>query len=174
MPYAYYARLKPAQRAIYRASDQVSMVALPDAAALQTHLRELEQALHSEQRTEVQRRTQALGDALLGQLGLRPVAIRVLARRPSHGWGELHGEYEPADDASAPRITLWMRTAQQQRIVAFKTYLRTLLHELGHHLDYTLLKLRDSYHTEGFFKRESSLFKQLMGHGQEADTPRAE
>jgi hypothetical protein len=34
-----------------------------------------------------------------------------------------------------------------------------------HHLDYEHLKLGDSFHTEGFYKRESSLFHQLM------DTP---
>jgi hypothetical protein len=31
-----------------------------------------------------------------------------------------------------------------------------------HHLDYDHLKLADSFHTEGFFKRESSLFYQLV------------
>jgi hypothetical protein len=46
--------------------------------------------------------------------------------------------------------------------VAFKAFLRTLLHEVGHHLDYHYLKLADSFHTEGFFKRESSLFHQLV------------
>jgi hypothetical protein len=55
-----------------------------------------------------------------------------------------------------------MRTARHRRVVAFKAFLRTLLHELGHHLDYHHLKLRDSFHTEGFFKRESSLFHQLV------------
>jgi hypothetical protein len=46
--------------------------------------------------------------------------------------------------------------------VAFRTFLRTLLHEIGHHLDYEYLKLADSFHTEGFFRRESSLFTQLV------------
>src|SRR5438874_5763185 len=55
-----------------------------------------------------------------------------------------------------------MRTAKQKRVVAFRTYLRTLLHEVGHHLDYTVLGLEESYHTEGFYKRESSLFHQLV------------
>jgi hypothetical protein len=55
-----------------------------------------------------------------------------------------------------------MRTAKQRRVVAFRTFLRTLLHEVGHHVDYTLLKLPDSFHTEGFYKRESSLFHQLV------------
>jgi hypothetical protein len=31
-----------------------------------------------------------------------------------------------------------------------------------HHLDVTLLGLDDSFHTEGFFKRESSLVRQLV------------
>src|SRR5205823_3660237 len=34
--------------------------------------------------------------------------------------------------------------------------------EVGHHLDYTVLRLSESYHTEGFYKRESSLFHQLV------------
>ena len=55
-----------------------------------------------------------------------------------------------------------MRTAQQKKVVAFRTFLRTFLHELCHHLDYELLELDDSFHTQGFFKRESSLFKQLV------------
>ena len=50
-----------------------------------------------------------------------------------------------------------MRTAQRLQVVAFKTFLRTLLHELCHHLDYEHLKLARSFHTEGFYKRESSL-----------------
>ena len=82
--------------------------------------------------------------------------------RPHARWGELHGLYTP-DDSEPPRIDLWMRTAQHRRIVAFRTFVRTLLHELGHHLDYEYLKLSDSLHTEGFFKRESSLFRQLIG-----------
>jgi hypothetical protein len=55
-----------------------------------------------------------------------------------------------------------MRTARLSRVVAFRTFLRTLLHEIGHHLDYTHLKLAESFHTEGFFRRESSLFRQLV------------
>jgi hypothetical protein len=31
-----------------------------------------------------------------------------------------------------------------------------------HHLDYTYLEMPESFHTEGFFKRESSLFHQLV------------
>jgi hypothetical protein len=96
--------------------------------------------------------------------------IKVLAVRPSASWGELHGLYEPAHGRTSAIITLWMRTAKHRRVVAFKSFLRTLLHELCHHLDYELYKLSDSFHTEGFYKRESSLFHQLVtGQGPHAD-----
>jgi uncharacterized damage-inducible protein DinB len=58
-----------------------------------------------------------------------------------------------------------MRTARQKRVVAFRTFLRTLLHEIGHHLDYTRLRLADSFHTQGFYQRESHLFHQLVTDG---------
>ena len=45
-------------------------------------------------------------------------------------------------------------------------FLRTLLHEICHHLDYHLYRLPDSFHTEGFYKRESSLFHQLVPDGE--------
>ncbi len=50
---------------------------------------------------------------------------------------------------------------EARQVVAFRTFLRTLLHELCHHLDYTYLHLRDSLHTQGFYQRESSLFAAL-------------
>ena len=94
-------------------------------------------------------------------LEVSPVEVKVLAVRPSLRYGELHGLYTH-DPKHPPRIQVWMRTAHHRRVVAFRTFLRTLLHEVGHHLDYTHLKLADSFHTEGFFKRESSLFYQLV------------
>jgi hypothetical protein len=47
-------------------------------------------------------------------------------------------------------------------VVAFRTFLRTLLHEVVHHLDYQMLRLADSYHTQGFYKRAESLYRQLV------------
>ncbi len=103
---------------------------------------------------------------MLEVLEVRPLRIKVLSRRPSTSTSELHGLYEPAETRTPAVITLWMRTAHHRRVVAFRTFLRTLLHELCHHLDYELLELEDSFHTEGFFKRESSLFKQLVGRAE--------
>ena len=69
----------------------------------------------------------------------------------------MHGRVED----ETPVITAWMRTGSNAKIVKFRTFLRTLLHELVHHLDYDLYALADSFHTEGFFKRESVLMRAL-------------
>jgi len=104
---------------------------------------------------------QQLADGITGQLAIPAVEIDVLTVRPHDGRGELHGLYEPADRGRA-RISVWMRTAKQQRVVAFRSFLRTLLHELCHHIDYEYLKLAESFHTEGFYRRESGLFRQIV------------
>ena len=95
--------------------------------------------------------------------GVERAAIKVLAKRPSKDWGELHGLYE-REEGVTDQITVWMRTAERKQVVAFKTFLRTIIHEFMHHLDYVLLELEDSFHTEGFFKRESSIVRQLMNN----------
>jgi hypothetical protein len=110
---------------------------------------------------------QELVSGLTAGLKVPPVQVEVLATRPSRGWGELHGLYNPRRARRVARITVWMRTAQRQQVVAFRSFLRTLLHEICHHLDYELLRLGDSFHTEGFYKRESSLFHQLVANQQE-------
>ena len=163
MRFPYYAKLKARQQAVYRQSDAVGELLLPGAAGLRPLVADLEHALAVGERMAVERAAKALGSAMLVKLATPPVRIKVLAARPSDDWGELHGLYEPAQGRTLARITLWMRTAHHKKVVAFRTFLRTLLHELGHHLDYELLRLADSFHTAGFFKRESSLFKQLVG-----------
>jgi len=121
----------------------------------------VEGALLAEDRAATQAASERVIGGLMEVLGAPPVRVEVLAARPHATWGELHGLYT-AERGRRPKIQLWMRTAKQKRVVAFRTYLRTLLHEVGHHLDYTILRLNESYHTEGFYKRESSLFHQLV------------
>lgn len=175
MPFAYYDRLSARDRAIYRASDSTSSLALPLANQLHPLVEDLRLALEREDRREVEVAASGLALALARHLGLSPVSLQVLAVRPSARWGELHGLYT-RDEGRRPRIQLWMRTVRHRRVVAFRTFLRTLLHEMGHHIDYELLQLQDSFHTEGFFKRESSLFRQLVpetagGRGQDSEEP---
>lgn len=166
MAFAYYARLSPRQQAVYRKSDAVTEVPLPHAALLHDIVGVLRAALDQDRREAVEAAAQALVAGLCEMLRVPPVAVRVRAVRPSSHWGELHGLYTARRAAASARtaatIEVWMRTAHHRRVVAFRTFLRTLLHEVGHHLDYHLLRLPDSLHTEGFFKRENSLFRQLV------------
>jgi hypothetical protein len=165
MPYAYYARLSKADKAIYRQSDAIDTVDLRGAARLRHVVKRIERNLRLEDRAAVEAEVRALCGGLIADIGTRPLTVKVLTTRPSHDWGELHGLYEPAEGRRRGRITVWMRTAQNKNVVAFRTFLRTVLHELCHHLDYEALGLADSFHTQGFFKRESSLFRQLVGDG---------
>ena len=103
----------------------------------------------------------------MAQLALPPVQVRVLARRPSNSYGELHGLYEPRELEEYARgeravVTVWMRTAQKEQIVKFRTFLRTVVHEMAHHFDYELYKLPETFHTEGFYARESALMRELL------------
>ncbi len=164
MPFAYYGRLTPAQKRVYRRSDEVSAVPLREAAALRPLVEALARALAAGERGRAQASAQVLLDRLAGRLAVPPLRAEVLAVRPSRHWGELHGLYAPAERGGRARITLWMQTAQRRRVVAFRTFFRTLIHELCHHLDYELLKLPESFHTEGFYRRESSLVHQLWGN----------
>ena len=161
MPFAYYKRLSPAQKAIYRRSDSITTVSLPVARQLQPLVPPLSTALADEDPRLVQQACQNISDEILHQLQTPPVQVIILEVRPSDSYGELHGLYEPSDPPYLCRVTLWMRTAQQERVVALRTLLRTLLHELLHHLDYEHFELEETFHTAGFYKRESSLYRQI-------------
>ncbi len=160
MVFAYYRRLSPAQRKIYRRSDEIASIRLRRASALHPAVHALAEALQEENKTRTQTLCQRLADGITSSLNVPTVRVEVLTVRPHDDWGELHGLYSPAEGRRA-RVQLWMRTVQHKRVVAFKTFLRTLLHELCHHLDYELLNLPDSFHTEGFYKRLSSLSHKL-------------
>lgn len=166
MVFAYYNRLNQRQKRIYRESDKITAIAVPEAHRYRSLIVQLEAALQREHRAATEAACQALVSGISRGLKVPPVAVKVLSARPHGNWGELHGLYEPEEGRTPAKITVWMRTAQQRKVVAFKSFLRTVLHELGHHLDYTLLKLPETFHTEGFYKRESSLFHQLTKQGE--------
>src|SRR5207302_6678351 len=147
--------------AIYRRSDALKQIRLPQPSALWPQVEKLRTALAADARPAVQTAAQALCLGACGMLDVAPVRVEVLALRPRFTGGELHGLYRPAEDRRLASIQVWMRTAARGRVVAFRTFLRTLLHELVHHLDMTLLGFECSFHTQGFFQRESSIFHQL-------------
>lgn len=169
MPFAYYDRLSPARQRIYRRSDAIVELGLPPGVDAGATVARIRATLVADDRAGLQVACQQLCDALTTGYSVPPVRIVVLARRPSDDYGELHGLYEPAEGRERARVSVWMRTAAKQQLVAFKSLLRTLIHELCHHLDYELYELEETFHTEGFYKRESSLAGALFG--QEPQPP---
>jgi len=162
MPFVYYAKLSPARQRIYRQSDAIATLPLPPGVEAGAIVARIRAGLAAAEVATVQRACQALIDALCAGYRVPPIRLRVLAQRPSDDYGELHGLYDPEEGRTPARITVWMRTAAKQQVVAFKTFLRTVVHEVGHHLDYELLKLEETFHTDGFYKRESSLANALL------------
>jgi hypothetical protein len=164
MRFAYYDQLPAGSKKTYRKSDAIRRVELADARALLPLPPAIRVALEAGNRAAIERACQALVDAIDAQLGAPPVVVRVLERRPANSEGELHGLYEPDEvTGGTARITIWMRTAAREQVVKFRTFLRTLTHELCHHLDYEHYGLAETFHTEGFYARESALVRDVLG-----------
>jgi hypothetical protein len=175
---AYYYRLPLSAQRVYLASDAIDRFALTPSPAAYAMVTNLMHALEGGAPSVVQRASQSLLNEVSRLLGVRAARIEVRSVRPHNSRGELHGLFYPrtpmrpvpanvgsktaGSTAREPLIVLWMRTAQRHNVVAPRTFFRTLMHELGHHLDYSLLKLEDSYHSIGFYQRESYLVRTLM------------
>jgi hypothetical protein len=162
--FAYYDSLGAASRRTYRKSDSIARIEVPRLAELLALASAIEPALAAADRAVLERACQALVDGLNERLGTPAVRVQVFERRPSNNSGELHGLYEPDEvTGGRARISIWMRTARKEQVVKFRTFLRTLVHELCHHLDYELFELKETFHTRGFYARESALVRELLG-----------
>ena len=162
MAFAYYNKLSAARQRIYRKSDAIESLGLPSGLSLGAAIAAIAEGLRLEHRLDTQGACQRLVNALVEGYSVPAVRVKVLLRRPADDYGELHGLYEPEEDGTRACISVWMRTAQKKQVVAFKTFLRTLIHEVCHHLDYELFALEETFHTEGFYKRESTLVAALL------------
>jgi hypothetical protein len=172
---AWFHRLPPLAQRTYLKSDAIDRYQFTPGVAAFSAIAALMRALDGGASSIVERAAQALVIELCRLTGVRPVRLEIRNVRPHNARGELHGIYYPRGVARVPAsvpgalpartgeplIILWMRTAQRHDVVKPKTFLRTLFHELGHYLDYSLLRLSDSYHTMGFYKRESFLVRML-------------
>jgi hypothetical protein len=160
--FPYYARLSNKEKEVYRRSDALTELRLPSVRELRALVPPVESALLADDRKAVEVASKALVDAVLVDLNAPPVITRVLAKRPKGKEGdELHGLYV-LEEGKMPVLRVWMRTAEKKKPVALKTFIRTVMHEVVHHLDFTVYDLDPSFHCEGFFKRESHLARQLL------------
>src|SRR5262249_45466722 len=156
-----YNGLSRARLRVAEASDRVPSIPLRPPTMLIEAVAALPAILETGSATAGQTLAQRIADGICGQLRVAPLRVEGAVRRPPLRGGELQGLYTPANGPGRDRVTVWMLTAKLGKVVKYRTFLRTLLHELCHHLDYTLLHLRDSMHTTGFYQRESSLFAAL-------------
>jgi hypothetical protein len=161
---AFFYRLSSRAQRTYLTSDSIERFELIPNQATQNALAALMRVLETDNPIATTSCAGALSAEICRLLGAPPVNVEVRGVRPRNTRSELHGLFYPYDPRAhrAPYIVLWMRTAQRHDIVKPKTFVRTLMHEIGHYLDYAALRLEDSYHTQGFFKRESSLVRALF------------
>jgi len=171
MRFAYYDRLSPRKQAIYRKSDRLSEVDLPVGPELRSAVTALRDALAEERPGAVQEAIARVSHLSCTAMNVTPLEVVVKAKRPIRSDGEYHGLYE-REEGGPVTLTLWMRTARQKKVVTFKTFLRTFVHEFCHHLDFDLFGLSESFHTQGFFKRESRLYRRLLAGTEKADPGR--
>lgn len=164
MRFAYYETLSAASKRTYRKSDALVHIDVPKVPELVPLARAIQPALESGDCAATQRACQALVDALNKRLETPSIEVHVFERRPHNAEGELQGLYEPDEVTGAlARVSVWMRTARKEQVVKFRTFLRTLVHEVVHHLDYELYQLPETFHTQGFYTRESALMRELLG-----------
>ena len=76
--------------------------------------------------------------------------------------GQYYGVYRTNGKQKKKYSTsVYSRTAKNQKYIAPKTFLRTLIHEWGHHYDKHKLGLNNTYHTRGFYERVNTIYEQL-------------
>jgi hypothetical protein len=161
MRFPYYDNLSAAKKRIYRKSDAVESIPLENPQRIHPVTTKLKKSLEDNNRRDVAKHASEICRLVCEGLGIETLTVRIRSKRPSSSAEELQGLYERTEGETCV-LTVWMKTAAKGHVVAFKSFIRTVLHELCHHIDYTYFDLDDSLHTDGFFKRESLLYKQVV------------
>ena len=167
---SFYRRLSKAQKREYDRSDAMRKIPIAVAPELGRAASAVVAAIERGKPPAVTAASNALVALLCAALErsqrvrIVPPKVKVLRVRPRSAGGEYHGLYTRFEDGRS-EIRVWMFTAREKRVVKPRTYLRTLLHEVVHHLDITVFDLPSSLHTLGFHARESSLLYALERRG---------
>ncbi len=156
---AFFYRLTARAQRCYLKSDSIDRYNFVPSTSALARTEALLRTLETGSLAAINQAAQHLVDEVCRVLRIAPLRVEIRGVRQRNPRSELHGIFYPHE--RPPRMIVWMRTAQRRDIVKPKTFLRTLLHELGHYLDYAVLDLGDSFHTKGFFKRESFLVRSL-------------
>lgn len=168
----FYRRLSAAQKREYDRSDARASLPLRPSRSLGEAADGIVAALAAVSPAAVRRAAQRLVDGICADLAAQSRSrrsapsprVKVLKTRPRLARSEFHGLYTRFDGGES-EIKVWMLTAALGQVVKPRTFLRTLLHEVCHHVDMTWLDLPHSLHTLGFHARESSLLRALERAG---------
>ena len=150
-------RLDQQRRRSYLRSNAEWTVPLAITAEIVDGARRLREALAQEDEEETGRVSQRIVDQLCDGTGIPRIPVNVKGPRLVRGRVEFYGFC-----GRNGTITLYCRTARRNRMVAFKTYLNTLVHEFMHHDDWTRLRIH-SMHTGGFYRRIGFVYKGILG-----------
>lgn len=102
------------------------------------------------------------GQAVLNMLCLTSristLPLEITPRRPSDDKGYYDYDRETGFGRS---ITIFNNPGMSGEPVDGESFLETLCHEFCHHWDVQALKLKDCYHTPGFYRRVENLYRKL-------------
>ena len=105
---------------------------------------------------------QDLSDGICLDMGIPVVPVLFKGKQPKKGKGTVKGRYSYSQgQIFSGHIQVYKYTAVREKQVAPKTAVAILLHEIGHHIDQTFLKLYKSLHTSGFYMRLQHLTQLL-------------
>ena len=161
---AFFYRLPPHAQRCYLESDSITRYQFVPDASVAKSVAGLTRVLAKGNPADTELAARAVASEMCRLASVPGLAVDVREVRPKNTREELHGLFYPADPrrGTRPRIVLWMRTAARREVVKPRTFVRTLMHELVHYFDYSVLKLDDSFHTHGFFARESFLVRSTI------------
>lgn len=118
----------------------------------------------SESIKDRQKAAQTFCDYLCSKFNMPKSTVKVVNRSQPHrtGYsGRLQSKTLGTYTVQTQVITLYNLTAIKKQVVSIKVMAATFLHEFIHHYDMTFLKLSDSPHTSGFYKRIADLENKL-------------
>jgi len=111
-----------------------------------------------------QKAAQIICDYLSDKFHISHTKVNVVNRSQPHSTsysGRLRSKTLGTYTVQTEVITMYNLTAIKKQPVSIKTFAGTLLHEFMHHYDMKHLKLGNSLHTAGFYKRISDLESKL-------------
>ena len=110
-----------------------------------------------------QKAAQTLCDYLSDKFHISRTKVNTVNRSQPHrtNSGRLRSKTLGTYNVQTEVVTMYNLTAVKKQPVSIKVFTGTLLHEFMHHYDMKYLKLDNSLHTAGFYKRISDLENKL-------------